>query len=60
MQLAGLVMLGYMSAKMAAIAAKTPNEDFCKDKLKTAHFYMTYHLAETNTYARRIENCNSW
>ncbi len=60
MHLFGLVMLGYMWAKMAKsaqdlIAAGDEREDFLKTKLVTARFYMDKIMPETALRKTRIE-----
>lgn len=60
MHLFGLVTLGYMWAKMAkaaqaGIAAGDPREDYLKNKLVTAKFYMERIMPETALRKARIE-----
>nr|CAD6426082.1 acyl-CoA dehydrogenase [Rhizobium sp. Q54] len=60
MHLFGLVTLGYMWAKMAkaaqaGIAAGDPREDYLKNKLVTAKFYMERIMPETALRKVRIE-----
>ncbi|WP_152336575.1 acyl-CoA dehydrogenase C-terminal domain-containing protein [Pseudorhizobium flavum] len=60
MHLFGLVTLGYMWAKMAkaaqaGISAGDPREDYLKNKLVTAKFYMERIMPETALRKARIE-----
>ncbi|MBB6179778.1 acyl-CoA dehydrogenase C-terminal domain-containing protein [Pseudorhizobium flavum] len=60
MHLFGLVTLGYMWAKMAkaaqaGLAAGDPREDYLKNKLVTAKFYMERIMPETALRKARIE-----
>ena len=60
MHLFGLVTLGYMWAQMAraaqaGIAAGDPREDYLKNKLVTAKFYMERIMPETALRKARIE-----
>ena len=60
MHLFGLVTLGYMWAKMAkaaqaGIAAGDPREEYLKNKLVTAKFYMERIMPETALRKARIE-----
>jgi acyl-CoA dehydrogenase len=62
MHLFGLVTLGYMWAKMAkaaqaGLAAGDPREDYLKNKLVTAKFYMERIMPETALRKARIEPC---
>jgi hypothetical protein len=60
MHLFGLVTLGYMWAKIAKtaqdrLAAGDPREDYLKNKLVTARFYMEKIMPETTMRKARIE-----
>jgi hypothetical protein len=60
MELMGLVSLGWMWLRMAAVSARLrsdPNEDkaFHEGKIATARFYGAYELVETGSLLRRIE-----
>ncbi|HWU64241.1 MAG TPA: acyl-CoA dehydrogenase C-terminal domain-containing protein [Ensifer sp.] len=61
MHLFGLVVIGYMWAKMAKVAqdelaaGNSPREDYLKNKLITARFYMDKVMPETALRKTRIE-----
>ena len=60
MDLMGLVVLGWMWLKMAAVSARsadTPGEDrsFHEAKVVTARFYAQRHLVESTSLRRKVE-----
>jgi len=55
MQLVGLVGVGWMWAKMAAIAARDPADPFMAAKLITARHYATRSLTDSAGLLRKVE-----